>query len=616
MLKQLLRKKSVPANPSHDGWLDPLSGGRLLDQPYRQQMVKAIWDLTSLTKPVFRSFIETPLERYAELVQRLPASESHHHAYVGGMLDHSLEVVNYALRIRQKYLLPPGATPEAQSAASERWTVAVVYGALLHDIAKLFDVDIHIQNGGVWRIWHGPIPGPYRFRYRQGRDYLLHQASGGVLCHRILDPNIMDWLFEDSDVFKQLMFTMAGYEHESGVIGDIVMQADRASVASNLGGDPGRALQAPVESLQRKLVDGLRYLVKEQLTINAPRAPAYLTEDALWIVAPSVPNQLKAYLLSHGVTGVPSNTTRMYDEMQAHGLIEEAAEGKSVWKADVQINEWQATLSFLKVPVSLVWSASDDRPPALNGTITIKQSKQSDKDVGGDQQVSARSGQEDGQVDAPSKAKTVGSEKPQAEHSTSGTLPAKPAKPSEAGSSNDFDIDDMVSLITGDAPQSSSPEPSEQAINVNEISTSEVSQISVHKQPVGNDSSVEPDDLGRQFFQWLSDGLESNKLIVNDAKALVHVVDGSYFLVSPGVFKRFCNLTFGSEKSWTKVQQRFQKLHLHLKTSAGVNIWEATVRGPNRKGSVLKGYRLKPESLSPRNNDNVFLSLIGDDKDE
>jgi len=458
MFKQLLRKKNVhscePTKTCDDGWLAPLSGHELLIQPYRQQMVKAIWDLTSLTKPVFNAFIEQPLERYAELVQRLPASESHHHAYIGGMLDHSLEVVNYALRIRQKYLLPPGATPEAQSAVGERWTVAVVYGALLHDIAKLFDIDIHIQHGGVWRIWHGPIPGPYRFRYRKGRDYLLHQTSGGVLCHRVLDPKILDWMFEDSDVFKQLMFTMAGYDHESGVIGDIVTQADRASVASNLGGEPGRALQAPVESLQRKLVDGLRYLVKEQLTLNAPRAPAYLTDDALWIVAPSVPNQLKAYLLSHGVTGVPSNTTRMYDEMQAHGLIEEAGEGKSVWKADVQIYEWQATLSFLKVPVSLIWSACDERPPVLNGTVTVRHNDQEATSAN-----QSATGEADGK-EAQILADTVSVVDPNINrHRT--VPPAKDVslKPSEADTSvHDLDMEDMVNLITGDTPP---PSPSD-----------------------------------------------------------------------------------------------------------------------------------------------------------
>lgn len=49
-----------------------------------------------------------PLERYAELVQHFPASESYHHAYPGGMLDHGLEIVAYALKLRQSHPQPPG----------------------------------------------------------------------------------------------------------------------------------------------------------------------------------------------------------------------------------------------------------------------------------------------------------------------------------------------------------------------------------------------------------------------------------------------------------------------------------------------------------------------------
>ena len=36
------------------------------------------------------------IERYAELVQKFPASESHH-AYLEGMLEHELEIMAYAL---------------------------------------------------------------------------------------------------------------------------------------------------------------------------------------------------------------------------------------------------------------------------------------------------------------------------------------------------------------------------------------------------------------------------------------------------------------------------------------------------------------------------------------
>lgn len=37
------------------------------------------------------------IERYAELVQQFPASKSHHHVYLGGMLENGPEIMAYAL---------------------------------------------------------------------------------------------------------------------------------------------------------------------------------------------------------------------------------------------------------------------------------------------------------------------------------------------------------------------------------------------------------------------------------------------------------------------------------------------------------------------------------------
>ncbi|MBN0864198.1 TraI domain-containing protein, partial [Pseudomonas aeruginosa] len=110
--------------------------------PRRQKLLEHIWQRTSLSRRQFATLYRTPLERYAELVQQFPASESHHHAYPGGMLDHGLEIVAYALKLRQSHLLPIGGSPEDQAAQSEAWTAAVAYAALLHDIGKIA-VDLH-----------------------------------------------------------------------------------------------------------------------------------------------------------------------------------------------------------------------------------------------------------------------------------------------------------------------------------------------------------------------------------------------------------------------------------------------------------------------------------------
>lgn len=46
------------------------------------------------------------------------------------------------------------------------------------------------------------------------------------------------------------------------------------------------------------------------------------------------------------------------------------------------------------------------------------------------------------------------------------------------------------------------------------------------------------DPPGERFLQCLRDGIQSHRLIINDAKALVHTA-GTAFLVSPGLFQRY-----------------------------------------------------------------------------
>ncbi|WP_370737535.1 conjugal transfer nickase/helicase domain-containing protein [Pseudomonas veronii] len=40
-------------------------------------------------------------------------------------------------------------------------------------------------------------------------------------------------------------------------------------------------------------------------------------------------------------------------------------------------------------------------------------------------------------------------------------------------------------------------------------------------------------------MHWLRDGLNQKRLAINDATASLHTVDGTLFLVSPGIFRRY-----------------------------------------------------------------------------
>lgn len=97
LLSWLSRKPAKPTpEASPQGFHLPAKATALLQSPLRQQLLENIWRRASLSRAQFNTLYLKPLERYAELVQLLPASENHHHAHLGGLLDHGLEIVAYA----------------------------------------------------------------------------------------------------------------------------------------------------------------------------------------------------------------------------------------------------------------------------------------------------------------------------------------------------------------------------------------------------------------------------------------------------------------------------------------------------------------------------------------
>ena len=126
---------------------------------------------------------------------------------------------------------------------------------------------------------------------------------------------------------------------------------------------------------------------------------------------------------------------------------------------------------------------------------------------------------------------------------------------------------------------------------------------------------------GAHFMAWLRQSIQTRKLIINDAKALVHTVAGTTYLVSPGVFQRYAQeylqvaALAKQEKleGWQWVQKRFEKLGQHRKQPSGLNIWTCEVTGP-RKSRRLHGYLLvSPDALFQETPpDNPYLRLLNE----
>ena len=594
----LFQRKRVPATAgtpptsaieTPKGSMRPESAASLLATPRRQKLLEHIWQRTSLSRRQFATLYLAPLERYAELVQQFPASENHHHAYPGGMLDHGLEIVAYALKLRQSYLLPAGVTPEAQAAQAEAWTAGTAYAALLHDIGKIA-VDLHVEHadGSIWHPWHGPLRKPYRFRYRREREYRLHSAATGLLYAHLLDRDIFDWLSGYPDLWAALLYVLAGQYEHAGTLGELVVQADQASVAQELGGDPSKALAAPKHALQRKLLDGLRYLLKKEFKLNqAGPADGWLTQDALWLVSKTVSDKLRAHLLSQGIDGIPASNTAVFNVLQDHGIVQPTPDGKAIWKATVTSDSgWSHAFTFLKLSPAMIWDAAD-RPAPFAGRVQVEE--------------------EQAEPQAPAVADV-----PRAEG-----IDAAPASTAPiASAATDPGVAALLDLL-GDAAPPTAPE-----IPSSPVAEPEPAPLTVpppQMNLVPSQDRAEPS--GAHFMAWLRQSIQTRKLIINDAKALVHTVAGTAYLVSPGVFQRYAQeylqvaALAKQEKleGWQWVQKRFEKLGQHRKQPSGLNIWTCEVTGP-RKSRRLHGYLLaSPDALFQETPpDNPYLRLLNE----
>ncbi|MCB5206793.1 MobH family relaxase [Methylovorus mays] len=577
----------APATDLPKGLLRPESAASLLATPRRQKLLEHIWHRTSLSRKQFATLYRIPLERYAELVQQFPASESHHHSYPGGMLDHGLEIVAYSLKLRQSHLLPVGASPEDQAAQSEAWTAAVAYAALLHDIGKIA-VDLHVElaDGNTWHPWHGPLLQPYRFRYREDREYRLHSAATGLLYRQLLDRHVLDWLSGYPALWAPLLYVLAGQYEHAGILGELVVQADRASVAQELGGDPARVMAAPKHALQRKLLDGLRYLLKEELKLNQPEASdGWLTEDALWLVSKTVSDKLRAHLLSQGIDGIPANNTAVFNVLQDHGMLQPTLDGKAVWRATVtSATGWSHSFTLLRLTPALIWDATE-RPAPFSGTIQVETVTATEPQIEITGEFAAGGG-------------------------AGMPAPAAPAQSITAPSADGVDV--LLGLLGTDMQPITESFGSAPAASIGDATP----QIVVSEQKVT--VPIIAQVSGEHFMGWLKRAIQSRKLIINDTRALVHTVDGTAFLVSPGLFQRYAQehpqvaRLAGLENvvDWQWVQKQFERLHLHRKQASGLNIWTCDVTGP-RKARRLHGYLLDApaelfEELPP---DNPYLSV-------
>lgn len=192
---------------------------------------------------------------------------------------------------------------------------------------------------------------------------------------QILPATALNWLAQYRELYEAFLFCISGHYDRAGILGELVQEADRVSVAQSIGANASQVLERPQPSLPKQILTALRDMIQTEFKLSNLHSGSdgWLTEDALWLISKTTADRIRAWLLQQGVTRVPDSNTRLFDEMQAYGLLTPTPEGKTVWTCEIAVDSGWAPgrpLTLLRLPTAQLWSTPGNRPTPFAGKVT------------------------------------------------------------------------------------------------------------------------------------------------------------------------------------------------------------------------------------------------------
>ncbi|MFC0256894.1 relaxase [Achromobacter marplatensis] len=613
--------------------LEVLPAQRLFDVTGTSPLVELIRQRMGFTPENFERDVRPLLAAFAEFVQLLPASESHHHAQPGGLLVHLLEVAAHALHFRDAYKLPLGVAPEEQTRLAARYTYAVLVAGLLHDIGKpVTDVVVQLQGAsGESKPWV-PLGGTmqeqgadwYTVDFPAQREYRKHERLGLPLLRTLVPGKALAWIGEHSPLMDEL-FDYLGGEQRKGVIAELVGRADRESVASNLATGPRtRFASARAVPLIERLMGGLRRVLAEgSVSINRAGAVGFCDGESLWCVSGSIAKLVRDHLAQTeqrrpGAAGIPDDNSRLFDTWQEYGAAISNEAGAAIWTVKIAIGTWSQRLTVLRFPLSILFQDPAQYPAALPpGAVSVAD-------------VKAPRGAAGGHADdhcppaspvapsAPAEQMPPAHEEPIIEATDVGAGDDKPVAGTSPGVEDLPEMDDLdpdvVGVVQDGNSLSASIELEADDQYLDDIDSAipelvqspEVEAPELMSAPVAPRVRAAPAPAAlpamparkanvERFMAWIQSGVSSGSIAYNEANAAVHFCEEGMLLVSPKIFKDYADnfearidmptSTDGapSKEPWRVLQQQFQKSEYPQKSGSGSFLHRYNVSGPGGK---------------------------------
>ncbi|MHB8068764.1 MAG: MobH family relaxase [Desulfobaccales bacterium] len=335
-------------------------------------------------KAVFDERFRAVLERYANYVYLLPASEAHHHRGAGGLLRHGLETAKYVLQQAYDRLHGMQLSPQKRKAARQRWVFSGFVAGLIHDIGKPpADMRVYSVTGQTWEpfsqplaAWYQALP-PHDDRVyvswrREGQD---HRHIGLQLLNHILYPADLAYLQEVEPMLMWINQAILGEIGPRNDITEMVKEGDRKSVSqdlqkSNVLSDLGPQVGQPVA---RHIVMAMKRMIAEgdvAWRANQPGSVLWVLEkdQGVFLVWPETAARITEKLRMDETPGVPADADELANILEDHGLLAKAPNGNRLWRLQPSVvdagEEGLIALRF-KEPGYIM----DLVPPSVSGEV-------------------------------------------------------------------------------------------------------------------------------------------------------------------------------------------------------------------------------------------------------
>jgi len=334
--------KPVPAYPRMGPAVPSVPPRMLLVT--QDALIRTLRQASSLANEDFDRFMLPTIERYAEYVHLLPASEYDHHADLGGLFRHGLEVALNASRGAEGKEFALNEVPSVRKFQLSRWRACAMLGGMLHDLGKAV-IDVGAKDVSGEKIWNPHVQSlwdwitesrvdHYMIHWRELRRHKEHDAISATALVRIIPDETMRWLGEYGGraAYDAMLLALTGSTDRNNPLIEVIKQADQASVAADRA-EAQRRLASVGEAGSRsnaaQLVRAMRDLVlKGAWQVNTPGNIVWHTAGGLYVMYPQCAKEVVESLREAGTTALPNDPPVILEILREAGVVEQKNMGK------------------------------------------------------------------------------------------------------------------------------------------------------------------------------------------------------------------------------------------------------------------------------------------------